>query len=434
MKSALKSIVVSILTAEARLALSRRKPKIIAVTGNVGKTSTKDAIAAVLIEAYGADAVRKSEKSLNSEIGLPLAILGLETAWSSAAGWLRNIRLGFRAALSKDSIPEWLVLEVGADHPGDIESVTRWLKPDIAVLTRMSDIPVHVEFFKDASEVLREKMFLAKALKPGGTLVVNANDPHFVDPVKTIEANKVFYGAKKGMAAEIVESEIMYDNGPLGLPTGQSAVIRIGNNEARIELPGVLGSHLVYPIAASCAVAAVLGIESSVKKAFRNFETPKGRMRIIDGINTSAIIDDTYNSSPLACKEALRAVGVLSTRGRKIAALGDMKELGSNTEAAHRDVGVLAAETLHTLVTVGEAAKFIAAGARSAGMAADRILSFDDSLAAADALHDFVRAGDVVLVKGSQSMRMERVSKALLAKPEQAPDLLVRQDEEWLKR
>jgi UDP-N-acetylmuramoyl-tripeptide--D-alanyl-D-alanine ligase len=431
MKSKLKNWLISILTLEAKLALYRHKPKIIAVTGNVGKTSTKDAIFAVLAKSKK---VRKSDKSFNSEIGLPLAILNLNNAWSSPIGWLKNMVLGLKEALF-GNYPEWIVLEVGADHPGDIEKVSQWLHPDIVVLTRMSDVPVHVEYFKDAAEVLREKMFLAKALKPGGTLVVNSDDEYFQESIKEIDANKVFFGSTPGANVEIKEAGAVYAGNPLPLPRGQYAVMRIGGREERIEIYGILGTHLMYPIAAACAVAQVLGLDdTAIKMAFTNFQAPKGRMKILKGMTGTAIIDDTYNSSPLACLEALKALENLSLRGKKIAALADMKELGENSKLAHKKIGQIAGGFLHTLIVVGEMAQFIAEGALEVGMAADKIYSYPNSEEAGKALAEIIRAGDVVLVKGSQSMRMEKVTKEILEDKLMAYDVLVRQEEEWLKR
>jgi UDP-N-acetylmuramoyl-tripeptide--D-alanyl-D-alanine ligase len=204
-----------------------------------------------------------------------------------------------------------------------------------------------------------------------------------------------------------------------------------------IKLMGVLGDHLVYPVAAACAVLSALeiaGAASIAESAFKSFEAPKGRMRILAGITSSAIIDDTYNASPLATSEALNTMARLTLKGKKIAALADMKELGTNTEKAHYDIGKQAGEVLHTLVTVGTAARFMVRGALDAGMSPERIMSFDTAEQAAPAIRDLVRAGDVTLVKGSQSMRMERVSRALLADQSSATDVLVRQEEEWGKR
>lgn len=435
-KNTLKSLVVALLTAEARLALRLRKPKIVAITGNVGKTSTKDAIFAALDATLS---VRKSEKSFNSEIGIPLTILGLDNAWSSLGGWIKNIFKGLGVALGLGhegrNFPEWLVLEVGADHPGDIEKVSTWLHPDITVLTRMSEVPVHVEFFQSPEAVLAEKMFLAKALKPGGTLVVNVDDRLFMNATRDLDVNKVFYGEGKGASSRIIESEVIYDGSALFLPQGQYALVGPDKSVAeRVEIRGVLGKHLMYPLAAAHAVARIVGVPDGFSHAFSGIETPRGRMRVLEGKSQSVIIDDSYNASPLAVEEALKTLGALATRGRKIAVLGDMKELGEHADKAHKDVGGTAGQTVHTLVTVGKMGSMYATGARFAGLAADRILSFEDSKAAGEYLSSIVRAGDVVLVKGSQSMRMERVSKALLADQSKAVDVLVRQEKEWESR
>jgi UDP-N-acetylmuramoyl-tripeptide--D-alanyl-D-alanine ligase len=166
MKNFFKSVVVRGLTFEARCVLKKYHPRIIAVTGSVGKTSTKDAI----FTAISGDVhARKSEKSFNSEIGVPLTILGLANAWSNPFLWFKNLLDGLLLIVFKQEYPEWLVLEVGADRPGDIESVAAWLKPDVAVFTRLPDVPVHVEFFSSPEEVIKEKKFLAYALKAGGT-------------------------------------------------------------------------------------------------------------------------------------------------------------------------------------------------------------------------------------------------------------------------
>ena len=152
MKTFFKKAVVFIITLEARAVLRKYKPKIVAVTGSVGKTSAKDAIYEVLSEGAR---VRKSEKSFNSEIGLPLTILGIPNAWSNPFRWLQNIIDGLFVLLFTVQYPQWLVLEVGADRPGDIRSLAKWLRVDIAVITRLPEVPVHVEFY--AAEAVVEK-------------------------------------------------------------------------------------------------------------------------------------------------------------------------------------------------------------------------------------------------------------------------------------
>ena len=150
MRSFFKKLVATLLRAEARLVLRKYNPKVIAVTGSVGKTSAKDAIYAVIADQFHA---RKSEKSFNSEIGLPLTILGIPNAWNNPFKWLQNLLDGLALYLFRTSYPEWLVLEVGADRPGDIKKVASWLKVDIAVITRLPEMPVHVELFSSPAEV-----------------------------------------------------------------------------------------------------------------------------------------------------------------------------------------------------------------------------------------------------------------------------------------
>src|SRR3990167_10942399 len=174
MRTIFKNAVVYIITLEARAVLNKYKPKIVAVTGSVGKTSTKDAIYAVLAKSYR---VRKSEKSFNSEIGLPLTILGAPNAWSNPLRWLANIVDGLFLIWFDAPYPEWLVLEVGADRPGDIRSLAGWLPVDIAVITRLPEVPVHVEFFDSPEAVVEEKAAIIDCIVPGGVLALFADDP-----------------------------------------------------------------------------------------------------------------------------------------------------------------------------------------------------------------------------------------------------------------
>src|SRR5690349_8876620 len=146
-----KYIVVALLTLESRLILAKYKPFIIAVTGSVGKTSTKDAIFSVL--KGQSRHVRKSDKSMNSETGLPLTVIGVPNAWRSLSGWIGNLLAGARLIFQKSDYPDCLILEVGADRPNDIKKMTKWLHPNISVITQISELPAHVEFFESAEEV-----------------------------------------------------------------------------------------------------------------------------------------------------------------------------------------------------------------------------------------------------------------------------------------
>jgi len=412
--------------------LRKYKPRVIAVTGSVGKTSAKDAIHAVISTCYQA---RKNEKSFNSEIGVPLTILGCPNGWSSPKVWFYNVLRGARLIIKKHSYPEYLILEVGADHPGDIAYITRWMKPDLVVLTRMSEIPVHVEYFESPKAVLAEKMKLVEALPRTGTVIVNADDELFMKEISKIDKKKITYGFYREATVCIDEVSISYNDSSHCLPRGEKITLSTNNTQSHIEIPGIIGGHLAYPFAAAVAVASVLGIENiDWDKALKEYQAPRGRMRLVPGLLGSMVIDDSYNSSPIAVYEALKTLEEVTTKGRKITVLGDMKELGEYSKAEHEKVGEQASHIAHTLVAVGDASRDIHDSAIRAGLSEDRAKWFADSVSAGAYLRDFVRVGDIILIKGSQSMRMERVTESLLEKDLKPEDYLVRQEEEWQKR
>ena len=169
-------------------------------------------------------------------------------------------------------------------------------------------------------------------------------------------------------------------------------------------------------------------------EALAKFKTPKGRSRVIEGIKGTYIIDDTYNSSPVAAEAAIATLSQFKTLGKKIAVLGDMLELGKYAVAEHKRIGALAGGVCDTLLCVGVRARYMAEGAEAGGLSEKNIFQFDDAREAGKFLEQLIKTGDVILVKGSQSMRMERVVEEIMAHPEQKEELLVRQEEEWLKR
>jgi UDP-N-acetylmuramoyl-tripeptide--D-alanyl-D-alanine ligase len=415
MKQFFKKIVIKLLILESKLILKKYKPSIIAVTGSVGKTSTKDAIFTVIAPTSH---VRKSEKSFNSEIGVPLTILGCKNAWSDPFAWMKNIFEGIELILFKNDYPKCLVLEVGADHPGDIWMITKWLKPDIAVITKVSDIPVHVEFFPSPEAVLTEKFFLAKALKENGTLIISADDPKLVEASKNFKQKIITFGITN-------QATVMASNIEMSVTNGVSFKLNYEGNSIPVSIKGALGIQQIYPALVATAVGIARNVPIlNVVEPLKSHKPSRGRMNILSGINGSYIIDDSYNSSPDALAEALSVLSGLQTTGKKYAVLGDMMELGKFSADQHKKAGELAAKSSDILITVGP---------RAQQMNED-VKHFDSSVQAGEYLAGIVGTGDIVLVKGSQSIRMERVSKALLAEPDKAGDLLVRQEEEWLNR
>ncbi len=430
-KSVLKGIVVGILTLEARLILWKYKPSIIAVTGSVGKTSTKDAIYAGLKDSIF---IRKSQKSFNSEVGIPLTIIGCETGWTNPLKWLKNILSGLAVIVLPNHYPKWLILEIGADSPGDIEKATRWIKPDVTVITSLPDVPVHVEAFSGPKDVIREKMFLAKALKKSGTLVMNGDDKNVLDQKKKFLDNYILlYGMEPHNDVAASNTSIGYDG--TGKPVGMRFNVDEKGSSMPIRITGRLGQQQVYPIVATFAVARALEVAPlTVVKSLSSEHGSPGRMRILDGYNNTVVIDDSYNSSPTALRAALTTLKKIDTPGRKIAILGDMLELGSMSDTAHRKAGVQAAGIVDELVLVGEHVTILAKAAKGAGLEASKIHMYGvgKSQDAGRFVRGILQPNDVILGKGSQTgIRIEKAIKEIIRDPIEAKRLLVRQDDEW---
>jgi UDP-N-acetylmuramoyl-tripeptide--D-alanyl-D-alanine ligase len=431
MKKIVKAFLVSILRAQAWVALALHKPRIVLITGSVGKTSTKDAIAAALSES---GSVRKSEKSFNSDIGIPLAILALKNPWSNPLRWIATFAKGCVNMLSK-TFPRTLVLEVGADRPRDISSLSSWLLSDIVVLTQFAKVPVHIEYFESREGLLNEKLSLLQTLKPGGTIVLNADDAEFPEHVRALNKNArvITYGIASPSDVSGSNEKYVFDK--FGRVKGFSFRIEYGGKEFALEIEGVIGSTHVYPCLAGFAVGIALGLDPNILlEGLKKIEYQPGRMRILSGIKKTVIIDDTYNASPIAVARALETLEKIPSNKRKIAVLGDMLELGEFTREEHERAGERAASFVDILIVVGKYARYTAEGALRGKFEKERTVQCETSDEAGARLKRLLNSGDTVLVKGSQGNRMERAVLHVIEDPEKAGALLVRQDAEWKKR
>ncbi len=426
MKSFFKSLVVRLLTWEAKLVLARHKPFIIGVTGNLGKTSTKDAIYAVMKDHFH---VRRSEKSLNSEFGVPLTILGEKSGWNNPFAWAVILVRGLFVAFD-EKYPTHLVLEIGADRPGDIKRITSLLNPDITVVTQFGQIPVHIEFFENRDAVVTEKGYLVEALKADGVFIYNADDHDADKLLSKTEARKVSIGIHE--KADVQATKVRMYGHPL---EGTEADIVADGAVTHLVLPEVIGKSPVYAALPALAVARELVIPFEIACAsLRDADKPRGRMRLLQGMNGSIIIDDSYNASPKATEHGLKTLSETDTKGRKIAVLGDMLELGEYTHEAHYHIGQIAAKSAHKLYAVGIRSRVTVDGALDGGMLDENIMTCDTSIDAGKELVQVVGEGDIIYVKGSQSMRMERIVKMLLAESHDPKSVLVRQEKAWENR
>lgn len=426
MKDLIKPLVLYLLTWEAKLVLAKHKPFIIGVTGNLGKTSTKDAIYAVLKQHFY---TRRSQKSMNSEFGVPLTILGQKSGWSNPFMWIIILANGFFAIWQK-SYPTHIILEIGADRPGDIKFISSWIKPDITVVTQFGEVPVHIEFFADREAIINEKGYLIDALKKTGLFIYNADDHDSQKLLERTEARKVSIGIHE--QADIKAGNIKQYGHPL---EGVEADVTVEEVAYHLVLPEVVGNSPVYCALPALAIARELAIPLDVAcAALRDSDKPKGRMRLLRGMNGSLIIDDTYNASPKATEHGLKTLSTLETTGRKIAVLGDMLELGAHTRDEHYKIGLEAAKYCHKLYTVGIRSRVIAEGALDGKMLDENIMQCDTSIDVGKELVQVLGPNDIVYMKGSQGIRMERAVMMILAETHDPKRVLVRQEREWLKK
>src|SRR3989344_1058391 len=420
-----QKILKSTLKFLAKRTLRRFKPTVIGVTGSVGKTMAKEAIYAVLARKFK---TRKNAENFNNEFGVPLTVLGVDPKISTAnvrlANWARLLRFWGKLLKSawrvfgpqRPDYPEILVLELASAKPGDIDYLVDIVHPSVGIVTAIGEIPVHVEFYAGPEEVALEKSKLISSLpSSGGFAVLNFDDKTVLDMKEITNAEVKTFGFSK--EADIWASGASYflndDNESVG---GISFKISSGETFVPFKVKNAIGAHQIYAFLAAISVGLKFGINMiDASSALEKVELPKGRMNLLKGIKNSLVIDDTYNASPLSMRAGIEALNSISIvlkntgkTGRRVAVLGDMKELGQYAEQAHRSIGNLAGEKIDILVTVGAAAKFIADSAASQ-LTLENIISFSTSEEAASKVQEMVKEGDVILVKGSHSMQMEKV-------------------------
>ncbi len=430
MKELIKKIIIWKLNLLAQMYLRRYKPTVVAVTGNVGKTTTKEAIAAVLSSIKN---VRSGKGNLNNEFGVPLTILGnwaddYYEASNAFSFWCKVLCSSLVKYPFQKNYPEVLVLEYGADHPGDIEKLSRLFKPHVAVVTAIGDIPVHIEFFKDKQNLVEEKSNILKNLKETDWAILN-HDDELVRPMwQKTKARTISYGFNESSNIRVSDFNVMSEN---EMPSGVTFKIGDKDSFVPVRIDGTLGKSVAWSCAAAAAVGTAMGMNLvQVSNSLTRFSPPKGRLRILKGIKNSWIIDDTYNASPKSSELALETLKNVSGK-RKIAVLGDMLELGDYTEQAHKEIGNLAGSIANVLVCVGDKSKFIGESA-SSQISPENVFYFDTANDARFKVQELVEEGDIVLVKGSQGMRMERIVEEIMAEPLKKKDLLVRQSQKWL--
>ncbi|MFH0951152.1 MAG: UDP-N-acetylmuramoyl-tripeptide--D-alanyl-D-alanine ligase [bacterium] len=428
----MKKLLQIILKYCAKLILAKYQPDIIGITGSVGKTSAKEAIRQVLSNNFR---VRASSKNYNNEFGLPLTIIGSLTAGRSLGGWLLIWLKVAKLLIIKDqNYPQIIILEMGVDRPGDMDYLNSIVQLKIAILTLIGTS--HMEFFGSQDNIAKEKAKIFNNLQSGGWAIINADDEFTAKIIPNVKNKVLTFGFDQ--EADVVASNIIctfQDAQDINSLAGINFKLKYQGSYIPLLLPRVISYSAIYAALVGAAVGFLYemnGIE--IAEQLKLFTPPRGRMNLIAGLNNSMIIDDTYNSSPQSTKAALEILGQINNTiiNNKWLVLGDMLELGKDSQEEHQAIGQIIAQIPKAkLLTIGQEAQAIGQGAKEANMEQENIKHFDSQATLIAYLQQHIQAGDLILVKGSQGSRMERVSQALLANPQQAKELLVRQEEEW---
>jgi len=429
----MKKIIQLKLKFLAKLILKKYNPKIIALSGSVGKTSSKEAVYVVLKDHYK---TRRSIKNYNNEIGLPLTIIGEETQGHSILGWIAVFLHAFNLILFKDeTYPEVLILEMGIDHPGDMDYLNSIVSPDIAILT-LIDL-VHVEYFKSRTKLIEEKEKLVKNIRKNGLAILSLDDESQKKIIEKTKVKTYTYGFNKKANFRAENLKFSYKNdGSFNKVRGVSFNLFCHNESVEVFLPNILSSSMVYSALVASAVGNYFDIHlADIAESLKNFKAPAGRLNLIKGIKNTMIIDDTYNSEPQSATSALNVLKSfpINDNARRFAILGDMLELGSYSVKSHKDLGrKVFSLGIDKLITIGERSRDINRGALEEGMAQNDVFNFKNSDEAKMFIQNRIKEGDIILVKGSQGIRMERIVLEIMAEPLRAKELLVRQDEGWV--
>ena len=352
---------------------NRFKIPVIAVTGSNGKTTTKDLTAAAL---NGLGHVQKTSGNFNNEVGVPMTLLELNDKHQVA------------------------VVEIGMRGLGQIESLAAVVKPTIGIVTNVSE--THFELLGSIENIAKAKGELVGAIKAGGTIILNADNVHTAEMKNLAGAgvHVVTYGLERG--ADLTATNILIGS------VATEFTLNVGGASYDFEIP-MLGRHNVSNALAAIAAGLEVGLSvEEIQRGISTLTTTKMRYEVIrrDGLT---IINDAYNASPSSMRVAIKTTSeVYHQQGRLIAVLGDMLELGEISERVHREIGTeLVENNFDTLITLGELGKFIAAGAREAGL--KNIYSFDTHEDAAKKILELVRDGDTILFKASHVMHMEKI-------------------------
>ncbi len=408
--------------------LRKYKPRIVGITGSIGKTSAKEASFVVAKSKFRA---RTNIKNYNNEFGLPFTIIGVESPKRNPFKWLQLFIKSAWMLWVYLPYPEVLILEMGIDRPGDMDYLVSIAPPDIAVLTTIGIS--HLEFFGSENAILQEKSKIFSRMGEHGSAVLNIDDAKVRSVIPRLRSKIITYGFSQGADLRIVEHQTTYSKNDRSYGT----LFKLSYKGATVPifLSGTLGMPHLMACTAAAAVGLSLGMNlNECAAALANYRGQTGRLQIIPGMQGSTIIDDTYNAAPLSTQIALKELADFPAQ-KKVAILGDMLELGNLSEQSHRDIAKqLIDSSVDYFIGVGSQMKLAVEDLRIWRYKSDHVFWFEKSTDAIEKARQLVSEGAVILVKGSQGMRMEKIVREIMNDQSQAPKLLVRQEKDWLKK
>lgn len=413
------NFLAKILQKIAEKILFYQKVKVIGITGSVGKSITKEMTAMLLEDFFK---VGKNEKNFNTEIGVPLAVCGSQPP-KNFLGWFGVLGKILKNLFFKKDYPEILVLELGSDKKGDIKYLCDLVKPSIGVLTNIGIS--HLEKFKTVKNLAKEKSDLFFSLPAGGWAVFNYDDLECRKISQKIKAEIIGYGFSEGATVRATDTFLFYEDfleeniqeeKKIKIPKGTGFKINYQGKILPIRLNGVFGVPAVYGALAAFSVGLYFQLNplKMVTSLQKNLQLDK-RMNFKKGIKNSWLLDDSYNSAPDSLNASLDVLNEIQA-SRKIVVLGDMLELGSEEEISHRRIGQrLAKEHFDFFLAVGERMHWAEEEYRknNKDVAENSFIWFADSEEAGKFLQEFILPGDVVLIKGSRGMAMDKIVEEL---------------------
>lgn len=417
----------------------RDKPTVVAIAGSVGKSSARNALTLGLRGKLSSEDVRASKKNFNNELGIPLSVFDCDMPGKNPFKWLKLLWEAYAYSTGLKKLrARYLILEMAADHPGDLDYLIAMAPPQVAIVTALG--AEHTEFFGSVEKAVEEERKIMKAVPEDGEVVLNADDPLVWESRELVKGEFVSYGKGPENVVSIRSSRVVYDPSYPDEAGLELELMILRNRLYNFRLKGVFGESHAYAISAAIAFCVSMDHMSApaIDYLKNHYSGMAGRTRLIPGIKQTMLLDDSYNAQPQAMQAAvLELINFpVPSDGRRIAALGDMLELGGLTEEEHQKIGRQVAESnIDFLVCCGKLAAIIGKTAAKAGFPEDKISYFENSPEAA--LHiqqNILQPNDVVLIKGSQGSRMEKITKELMADPLKASELLVRQSPDWLKR